>query len=97
MYVCSSQNIKRILCLHVCVQSLPHLLIHLTSTVITFKACYDIHRPGDENIAEKALALLKLLEFMSIKYSELRFGEFSLQIMLTLFNNSLLEYIVKIS
>lgn len=61
MYVCSSQSIKRILCLYVCIQSLSHLLILLTSTVIAFNGSHDIHRPDDENIVERALALLKLL------------------------------------
>lgn len=61
MYVCSSQSIKRILCLHVCVQSLSYLLILLRSTVIAFNGFHDIDRPDDENIAERALALLKLL------------------------------------
>ena len=82
---------------YVCVQFLSYLLIHSTSTVIAFKGCYDGHRTDDKNIAERALALLKLLEFMNIKYSALRFGEFSLQIMLSLCDDSLLEYIPKIS
>lgn len=94
VYVCSSKTLREF---YVCVQFLSYLLIHSTSNVIAFKGCYDVHRPDDKNIAERALALLKLLEFMNIKYSGLRFDEFSLQIMLSLCNDSLLEYKHKIS